>query len=352
MSKPIFEPDPETKIAQNKFAGKDTRNRIDATRWYEPDCSGGTDCDGDEPTLTDGNFAQPTASPFDQDIEKFAFRLSRDGQLQTKGVLDASGAASGDYAFTLPGPGDPMLERNFIPFSNPNNPTDQAFALRVTTTGDDTGTTPATGYVDSSTGDVYVRWAATGATSIFPWVWLQNGATTIPHNTEWPIPFEDLVYDPALVVKGDIFDWTITDAGDPGNDRFQLSSRMEGFYEVHLHTFWDQTTTNGTEDFAYFRQMLRIWNNAENSVLYENRSSADWLRDDINSTHGLSDGPGEQFNNGNLNLHDVLYDAGGSNPWKPTARQTTGVNRGLSGIALLVIFRGVTNASEWTSETV
>ena len=185
-----------------------------------------------------------------------------------------------------------------------------------------------------------------------PWVWLHNGSITIANNTVLPVPADDLEYDPALVTQGDIFDWDITDAGNPGNDRFQLKTLVEGFYYFSLTTVWDQINTNGTQDFAYFQEHLRLRNLSDTTTFYDNRASADWLRDDITTTHGTSAQPGEQYNNPFLTVTDILYTAG-IRVWKPTAIQTTGSSRGLGAdLGLFVIFISTTDASAWTIESV
>lgn len=185
-----------------------------------------------------------------------------------------------------------------------------------------------------------------------PWIRLHNGSITIAHNTSLPVPADELQYDPALVTQGDIFDWEITDDGNPGNDRFQLKTLVEGFYYYSLTTVWDQVNTNGTEDFAYFQQKLLLRNTSDTTTFYDNRSSADWLRDDFTTTHGASDAPGEQYANPYLTLTDTLYTAG-TRVWKPTAIQSTGSSRGLGAdLGLFVMFIQNTDASTWTTESV
>lgn len=185
-----------------------------------------------------------------------------------------------------------------------------------------------------------------------PWIRLCNGSISIAHNTELPVPADELQYDPALVTQGDIFDWEITDAGNPGVDRFRLITQQEGFYFYSLQTIWDQINTNGTEDFAYYQQKLRLRNLVDSTTYYEDRASADWLRDDINSTHGLSDAPGEQYGNPYLQQSDILYN-GGIRVWHTTAIQSTGATRGLGAdLGLFVMYLQSTDLSTWTFESV
>jgi len=185
------------------------------------------------------------------------------------------------------------------------------------------------------------------------WIALQNGGTTIPTDTNFPVPFAELVYDPGVTTVGSspaTFDWDITDTGDPGNDRFELITRPEAWYEYNLRTGWDQVATNGTEPFAFFRHSLDIKNISLTTSYYTNYASADWLRDDVDG--GTSNNPGEQIGNqGFLNLSDVVYLAG-NRIWKIEALQTTGVDRGLSGIELHVRMLCPTDSSEWVTELV
>lgn len=158
MTRRIYEPSIWGQAAKNSFGVKSLKQRPEAFRWWMPDCDdtvSGITCTGEEPLLT-AAFSQP-ADP----LEKFAFRLNSDGLIQTKGVLDASGAASGDIAWTMPGvnPG----EVDFIPPTGNND----SFNMRVTTTGDDTGITPAVGLIDKVTGDVTISWASASPVQVF-----------------------------------------------------------------------------------------------------------------------------------------------------------------------------------------
>ncbi len=76
------------------------------------------------------------------------------------------------------------------------------------------------------------------------------------------------------------------------------------------------------------------------------------MRDDVDGGHGLSDAPGEQYNNPYLNLTDILWTAG-TRVWHTTAIQSTGVDRGLGAdLGLFVAFIATTDASTWTTESV
>lgn len=319
MSRPIYEPDPEAKIAGNAFGVKDLRFRPFASRWYEPDCSGGVDCDGDEPTLTGGNFTQPTSQPFGQDIEKFAYRFSKDGSLQTKGILDASGAASGDFAFTLPGVADPDNDVYSIPNSNPNAPTDQAFALRVTTTGDDSGTTPATGYVDSATGDVYVRWTeATGAS--FPWIRLKLNSRSVANLTWKMVPFRYLEYDPALVTSGVDYSWTEISDGE-AHKLWQVTTKKEGIYLYDCQIRVEQPGTTATDDGYVQLRMTDGVNELDH--LY---AAADWFR----QTTFPSGSGGEIEAHGVVRISGVIW-LQANRVWKPQMQHNVGGTRAIEG---------------------
>jgi hypothetical protein len=184
--------------------------------------------------------------------------------------------------------------------------------------------------------------------ALWPWVLLNAGATTAPHNTWMPVPMEDISFDPSLVVEGDIFSWEVTDAGDAGNDRWQVTTHVEGFYEYELGTGWDQVTTNGTEPFGYAVQRLQPMLN-DITLLEDIRASADWLRDDVDGD--TSDLPGEMRDNPFLSSFGVLH-CTGTTIWKPIAKQTTGVDRGLGPIKFWLAFRGASNNADWDTESV
>jgi hypothetical protein len=154
MSKPINEPFLHQQVAENKFKIKDTRQWVSSTRWWEPECivcpgvGCYDECRGNEPGLQN-SWQQPSPP-----LQKFAFRLHRDGSLEFRGHLDASGGAtSGTVAVTLPGTADPDTEPNFVPSE------DQYFHTAITT---DDGSTfqIALVFLDSSNGEVTITWPA------------------------------------------------------------------------------------------------------------------------------------------------------------------------------------------------
>lgn len=163
MTKNMAEPNTERKVSENRFGISDTRRRPLAGRWWTPDCSnpaseayasdwdldggGGLPCYGWEPDLVN-DWAQPS-----DPLEKYAFRLHKDGSLEFKGHLDASlGAVSGTVAVTLPG----FLYPDEPDFRPPN---DQYWHTVITP---DDGTTfeIALVFIDSTTGDVTITWPA------------------------------------------------------------------------------------------------------------------------------------------------------------------------------------------------
>jgi len=164
MSKNLADPTPERKIAQNSYQIKDTRRRPLAGRWWTPDCSdsgseafasdwdeflgGSLPCYGFEPPLVN-DWAQPS-----DPLEKFSFRLHKDGSLEMKGHLDASlGAVSGTVAVTLPGVNYPD-EPDF-------RPSQDQYWHTVITPDDGLTFSIALVFIDSTTGDVTITWPAT-----------------------------------------------------------------------------------------------------------------------------------------------------------------------------------------------
>lgn len=143
----LHQPSTPRQVAANRFFIKDTRQKPHAFRWWEPDCTVGDGCAGNEPPL-ENNWAQPSAP-----LEKFAFRLHADGSLETKGHLDTSGGAvSGTVAVTVPG-----ATAGEVDFRLPNN---QFFHTTITT---DDGTTFSLALVElaAATGEITITWPAT-----------------------------------------------------------------------------------------------------------------------------------------------------------------------------------------------
>jgi hypothetical protein len=144
VTRSLYEPSLWRATAKNGSGVKSLERRPLAMRWWQPDCTPGTDgCTGEEPVLQ--NFwAQPSAP-----LETFAFRLHADGSLEFRGHLNASGATSSTVAVTLPGanPG----EAKFLPEN------DQYF-VTVITTDDGTSFSTALVFIDSTTGEVTITW--------------------------------------------------------------------------------------------------------------------------------------------------------------------------------------------------
>lgn len=187
-----------------------------------------------------------------------------------------------------------------------------------------------------------------------PWVVLWGGATTAPAaGTEMPIPFEVITWDQLLVTKdGDYFDWVITDDGDTGNDRFEVILKKRGWYSYELKTQWDQTTTGGANSLGYAVQFISA--DPPTGFYFDEfpiKQAADWF--DVNYEEGLFE-----------MLEDEMIESAGrlwkntdaDRQLKPTARQWTGVNRGLSGLFLKVWYEGALGGTldsiDWGFESV
>jgi len=194
--------------------------------------------------------------------------------------------------------------------------------------------------------DQLFRRPAPKTSFIPPWVALSEGATTVADNTSIPIPFADLTYDPNLVTQGVVFDWTITDAGDPGNDRYVLQTLVKGWFEWELITSWDEVATAGANDLGYAVQTITFDSVAgfpfDDVIL---KTSADWL-----ATTYL-EGLFEMLENPWLRGTGRIY-MPGSRTWQLTAKQTTGSSRGFSGVLFRLWFMGADDAANWTFDTV
>lgn len=214
-------------------------------RWWTPDCTPGSGgCDGEEPTLGGGNFVQPTG-----DLQVFAFRLNDDGLIQTRGILDASGAASGEVAWTMPGV--VAGETDFIPPTTGND----TFSLRVTTDGTEAGIVNATAYIDKVTGDVTIRWVSGAGT---PWILLDAGGQTLPGDNGFdPLLFDTLFWDPTLVTlnpadptDGSDNIFVITKLTFSGIDYWVFSPRNGGWFEFDLFVEFGNAESGAANGYA------------------------------------------------------------------------------------------------------
>lgn len=185
-----------------------------------------------------------------------------------------------------------------------------------------------------------------------PWVAIFDGATTAADDTTMPIPFASIAYDPTLVTQGEIFDWSITDTGDTGNDRFVIESQLEGWYQYLLVTQWDQVATPGGEEHGS-AEMRISWNPGLNSPFFDNdhRWSADW------NDPTLAPDFFEMYDNPWLRGYGKVFVGPGAGSvipreWLLTALQRTGASRGLSGVVFLLEFLGADDSASWTFDTV
>ena len=149
MTRNLYEPTDQSRIVQNRYKIKDTRQKPLASRWIEP-VNAGDPIPDEEPEWTpelENDWLQP-----DPPLETFAFRLHYDGSLEFRGHLDAQNATSGTVAVTLPG--EEIGDRNYLP------PNDQYWHTTIT---DDGGTsfTLAQVFINSTTGEVEIVWPAT-----------------------------------------------------------------------------------------------------------------------------------------------------------------------------------------------
>lgn len=151
MTRNLYEPTDQSRIVQNRYKIKDTRQKPLASQWIEP-VNEGDPVPDIEPIWTpelENGWEQPTGT-----LERFAFRLHYDGSLEFRGHLDAQGAASGTVAVTLPG--ELVGDRNYLP------PRDQDWHTTIRT-APGSGTvafTLALVVIDATTGTVTLYWPA------------------------------------------------------------------------------------------------------------------------------------------------------------------------------------------------
>jgi hypothetical protein len=180
-----------------------------------------------------------------------------------------------------------------------------------------------------------------------PWIVIYDGATTAATNIWMPVPFSQLVYDPALVTLGDIFDVDTTDTGDIGNTRYRIKTIPKGVYYAELWTGWGQVTTDGASNYGYAVQDM-FHTGAPNSLAASNeysRASADWPKNPTVSDHEMVDNP-FLFSAFTLFLNQTNW------TWDPYAKQTTGSNRDLDGNRLYIEYRGYSDNASWTYDSV
>lgn len=191
---------------------------------------------------------------------------------------------------------------------------------------------------------------------LIPDLILSGGATTAAHDTEMPVPFSDYATPhtatgsgPTIIrssALGSLFSLNITDDGDAGNDRFRVTSLIEGFWAGELITQWDQTSTGGSEEFGYAIQTL-TWESVTGFGFSPTtfRDSSDWMDADL---HPLF----EFVDNSYLRTWMPPHYVPANKVWKFVAKQTTGVNRGLSGISAKFWFIAADSLAGWTSDSV
>lgn len=147
MTRNLYEPTDQSRISQNRYKIKDTRQKPLASQWIQP-VNQGDPIPDEDPEYTpelENNWLQPSAP-----LARFAFRLHYDGSLEFRGHLDSSGGAvSGTVAVTLPGAlvGDP----NYLPAN------DQYWHTTITTNNGGVFFL-AMVFIDSVTGAVEITW--------------------------------------------------------------------------------------------------------------------------------------------------------------------------------------------------
>lgn len=151
MTRNLYEPTDQSRISQNRYKIKDTRQKPLASQWIQP-VNAGDPIPADEPNYTpalENGWLQPTGG-----LETFAFRLHYDGSPEFRGHLNAQGAVSGTVAVTLPGAlvGDP----NYLPA----NDQDWHTTIRTAPGIGTVAFTLALVVINATTGTVTIYWPA------------------------------------------------------------------------------------------------------------------------------------------------------------------------------------------------
>lgn len=184
---------------------------------------------------------------------------------------------------------------------------------------------------------------------------LSGGATTAADNTEMPVPFPDYSTPhtaagsaPVVIssADGSLFSLNVSDDGDAGNDRFKVTTMVEGFWAAELITQWDQTSTGGTEEFGWVMQTL-TWESVTGFGFSPTtfRDSSDWMDADVHPNFEF--GP-----NSYLRTWMPPHYVPANKVWKFVGKQVTGVSRGLSGISAKLWLIRADDLSTWTFDSV
>lgn len=181
---------------------------------------------------------------------------------------------------------------------------------------------------------------------------LSGGFTSIPDDTLFPIPFidyatphtQDSTSVPITISDedGELFILEITDDDDPGNDRWEVESRREGWWAADLITQWAQINTGGGDEFGYAMQRI-TWTDVTGFAFdpTEFRIAADWMDADLHPNFEMT---------GSSYLHTWMapnYVPSGKT-WQMDARQVTGTARDLSGMSMKWWFIEADDLDAWT----
>jgi hypothetical protein len=181
-----------------------------------------------------------------------------------------------------------------------------------------------------------------------PTIIIYGGGTTAASGTWMPIPFSVLGINPEAGIEGDYFSWSITDLGDTGNDRYEITTHEKGWYEWELVTHWDQTSTGGT--ISYGHAVQRITFDSVSGFSFDDsdlRNAADWLDTDLVGGSGSFEMLDNPWLRGTGKIH-----VPGGRVWKPVAKQVTGTSRGLSGIQFRITYIETDLITDWTFEVI
>jgi hypothetical protein len=178
-----------------------------------------------------------------------------------------------------------------------------------------------------------------------PQLVLTDGGTTVPTDTWMPVP-NSTVYkrnDP----DDTYFSWTTTDTGDTGNDRFEVtleSEGREGRFFLDAVVLWDQVGSPPFVGAAFYEIQITTGATLINPTL---TAPIGFWRDD-------PDGPMVEFQRITAIIDfDPFWPGEGGRTFKPRVRQTSGADRGITGVYLkLVWFDKIGTSGDWVSDFV
>lgn len=196
---------------------------------------------------------------------------------------------------------------------------------------------------------------------------LSAGADQVEGDAHYPVPWADFATPHSVVAPGppieisdadgDLFFLTITDDGspNPGNDRYEVETRREGWWASHMITQWDQVGTAGEAGREIASVMQRIFWTSSTGIAFsptEFRSSSDWMIADSYDGGALVINSFGFMDDSYLSTIIMPHYLPSGKTWQATGLHRTGntgaSERGLSGVMWKFWFIEEDDLDAWT----